>query len=131
MSVTGQESNDRAPGERVICPECGTANLAGDRFCAECGALLPIPAAGIDASSPTALAPDVRPERAESAAWLLGAPPPTVVAGGVLLLVLAAVLLAVGQLDRTGTIVMLSICAVPLGLIVIVIGAARAIAARR
>jgi hypothetical protein len=49
----------------------------------------------------------------------------------VLLLVLAVVLLAVGQLDRTGTIVMLSICAVPLGLIVIVIGLARAIAARR
>ena len=129
MSVTGQESNDRALGERVICPECGTANLAGDRFCAECGSLLPIPATGNDASSPTA--PDVRPERAESAAWLLGAPPLTVVAGGVLLLVLAVVLLVVGQLDRTGTIVMLSICAVPLGLIVIVIGLARAIVARR
>jgi hypothetical protein len=45
-----------------------------------------------------------------------------------LLLLLAAALLAIGQRDVTGTIVMLSFCAAPLGLLVLLIGIARYIA---
>jgi hypothetical protein len=45
--------------------------------------------------------------------------------GGLLLLLLAAALLVAGQRDDTGTIVMLSICTAPLGLMVLVIGIAR------
>jgi hypothetical protein len=45
-----------------------------------------------------------------------------------LLLLLAAALLAIGQRDDTGTIVMLSFCAAPLGLLVLLIGIARYIA---
>jgi hypothetical protein len=64
----------------------------------------------------------------ESAAWIFGARPAAVVGGGVLLLLLAAALLAIGQRDDTGTIVMLSFCAAPLGLLVLLIGIARYIA---
>ena len=64
----------------------------------------------------------------ENAAWIFGARPATVVGGGLLLLLLAAALLAIGQRDDTGTIVMLSFCAAPLGLLVLLIGIARYIA---
>src|SRR5829696_1506380 len=64
----------------------------------------------------------------ENAAWIFGARPAAVIGGGLLLLLLAAALLAVGQRDDTGTIVMLSFCAAPLGLLVLLIGIARYIA---
>ena len=64
----------------------------------------------------------------ENAAWIFGARPIAVVGGGLLLLLLAAALLAIGQRDVTGTIVMLSFCAAPLGLLVLLIGIARYIA---
>jgi hypothetical protein len=64
----------------------------------------------------------------ENAAWIIGARPTAVMVGGILLLVLAAALLIIGQRDETGTIVMLSICTAPLGLMVLVIGIARYIA---
>jgi hypothetical protein len=76
------------------------------------------------------LDPSQRPRDAdqESAAWIFGARPATVIGGGFLLLLLAAALLAIGQRDDTGTIVMLSFCAAPLGLLVLLIGIARYIA---
>jgi di/tricarboxylate transporter len=64
----------------------------------------------------------------ESAAWIFGARPAAVIGGGLLLLLLAAALLTIGQRDDTGTIVMLSFCAAPLGLLVLLIGIARYIA---
>ena len=64
----------------------------------------------------------------ENAAWIFGARPAAVIGGGLLLLLLAAALLAIGQRDDTGTIVMLSFCAAPLGLLVLLIGIARYIA---
>jgi hypothetical protein len=64
----------------------------------------------------------------ENAAWIFGARPAAVVGGGLLLLLLAVALLAIGQRDDTGTIVMLSFCAAPVGLLVLLIGIARYIA---
>jgi hypothetical protein len=134
--VTEREVDHRAEAETLVCSVCGSANRIGDRFCAECGALLPVvPAATESAAAlptPDPGTPDAprggRKTDQENAAWVLGARPMTVVAGGLLLLLLAATLLAVGQRDATGTIVMLSICTAPLGLIVLVIGIARYIA---
>ncbi len=121
--MTERETDDRAHGEDDLrCPACGTPNRGGDRFCANCGASLSPP----DRSP--AQAPDQGAPTQESAAWVLGARPVTVIGGGLLLLVLAVVLLAVGQRDRTGTIVMLSICTAPLGLLTLAIGVARYIA---
>jgi hypothetical protein len=34
----------------VFCTACGTENPTGSRFCAHCGAALPVPAAGVDAT---------------------------------------------------------------------------------
>jgi hypothetical protein len=77
-------------------------------------------------------APDASPSRKnpnrENAAWIFGARPAAVIGGGLLLLLLAAALLAIGQRDDTGTIVMLSFCAAPLGLLVLLIGIARYVA---
>jgi hypothetical protein len=126
--------------ETIVCTVCGMANLAGDRFCAECGALLPQQASPEDGDTPAVPLPG-QPEMSapdapqapgttekENAAWIFGARPATVVGGGLLLLLLAAALLAIGQRDDTGTIVMLSFCAAPLGLLVLLIGIARYIA---
>jgi hypothetical protein len=34
----------------VFCTACGTENPSGSHFCAHCGAALPVPAAGVDAT---------------------------------------------------------------------------------
>jgi hypothetical protein len=60
--------------------------------------------------------------------WVLGATPTTDIGGGILLLILAVILLFVGQLDNTGTIVMLSICVAPIALLVLLIGIVRVVA---
>jgi hypothetical protein len=128
--------------ETLVCGVCGTSNLAGDHYCAECGAPLPLQAPAEDGETPAApltLPTDVstldasqRPKTAdqENAAWIFGARPAAVVGGGVLLLLLAAALLAIGQRDDTGTIVMLAFCLAPLALLVTVIGIGRFVGRR-
>ena len=138
--MSEREMDELQRGEKtIVCTVCGTPNLAGDHYCAECGAPLPLdlqaspvdgemPAASVSLqtgmstshASRTSGSPDQ-----ENAAWIFGARPAAVVGGGLLLLLLAAALLAIGQRDATGTIVMLSFCAAPLGLLVLLIGIAR------
>lgn len=141
--VSEREMDERQRGEEaIVCTVCGTSNLAGDHYCAECGAPLPLPLQAPPADGETSAvplnlqtgvsAPDAsrspkNPDQ-ENAAWIFGARPAAVIGGGVLLLLLAAALLAIGQRDDTGTIVMLSFCAAPLGLLVLLIGTARYIA---
>jgi hypothetical protein len=105
------------------CAACGTLHDPGDRFCAHCGAALSAPAETLPGATPSA----ERPE--DGSAWVLGARPTAVIIGGIALLVLAVLLLAIGQRDDTGTIVMLSICTAPLGLLTLLIGIARYFAA--
>lgn len=145
--VTGSEPNDRSR-ERValVCAECETPYAAGDRFCAECGASLPEPPIREtplepedNAPAPHVVAPPAPssvagiaatpppPAKEESTLWLLSARPRAVILGGLLLLLLAVILLAIGQLDWTGTLVMLAICAAALGLFTIAIGILRLI----
>jgi hypothetical protein len=137
--VSELEMDERQRGEEtIVCTVCGTANLASDRYCAECGSPLPQRASPEDGETlagplQTGMpAPDASQApgttEKENAAWIFGARPATVVGGGLLLLLLAAALLAIGQRDDTGTIVMLSFCAAPLGLLVLLIGLARYIA---
>ena len=141
--VGERDMDERQRGEAtIVCTVCGTANLASDRYCAECGAPLPLhlqasPADGETPAVPLTSQAGISTSDAsrasgspdqETAAWIFGARPATVVGGGVLLLLLAATLLAIGQRDDTGTIVMLSFCAAPLGLLVLLIGIARYVA---
>ena len=123
--MSEQEPDHQAGEERALrCAACGTLYRAGDRFCAQCGASLPAPEQG----PPQSAQSEDAPQEAEQAAWVLGARPGAVIVGGIALLLLAVVLLAIGQRDDTGTIVMLSICTAPLGLLTLVIGIARYIA---
>jgi hypothetical protein len=139
--VSDPEMDDRQrERESLACGVCGTSNLAGDHYCAECGAPLPQQTPAAERESPAAppTLPDDEPTLdasrhprnadQENAAWIFGARPAAVIGGGLLLLLLAAALLAIGQRDDTGTIVMLSFCAAPLGLLVLLIGIARYIA---
>ena len=139
--MSEREMDERQHGqENVACTVCGTSNLAGDHYCAECGAPLPRQPGTVAGETPSVSqaleagvpVPDAsqghqNPDQ-ENAAWIFGARPAAVVGGGVLLLLLAAALLAIGQRDDTGTIVMLSFCAAPLGLLVLLIGIARYVA---
>lgn len=134
--MTERERDYRANAGTLVCPVCGTTNRTDDRFCAECGALLPAIPASTEAAAvrltPDAGTPDAprgtrKPDQ-ENTAWVLGAGPKMVMVGGLLLLLLAVALLTIGQRDDTGTIVMLSICTAPLGFMVLVIGIARYIA---
>ncbi len=130
MSEQGPE--DREPGDEVrACPVCGAPTTASDRYCAQCGAWLPanpdIPGSDDPGPRPSAApARSAAPPR-ESAPWIFGARPAAVIGGGLLLALLAVALLFIGQLDDTGTIVMLSICVAPLALLTIVIGIARTV----
>lgn len=121
-----QHAEDRdAAGVSRVCLVCGTRSRPGDRYCAECGALLPEAEPGV-IPIPLSVAP--LPAPSEEQTWLFGSRPVAVVGGGIVLLLLAAVLLAVGQLDATGTVVMLAICLTPLGLLTIAIGIGRQVA---
>jgi len=143
--VSDRERNGMGqPAARLNCPVCGHLYTAGDRFCAECGAALPPVTAQAPApeqpgtpwdvspaTPPLPLAATPAPEpvaESEGSFWVLGATPAAVMGGGILLLLLAVVLLFVGQLDNTGTIVMLSICVAPIALLVLLIGIVRAVA---
>lgn len=120
--MSEQEPDHQARDERTLnCAACGTPYRGGDRFCAQCGASLLAPEQG----SPHSAHSEDAPQEAEQPAWVLGARPATVIVGGIVLLLLAALLLAIGQRDDTGTIVMLSICTAPLGLLTLGIGIAR------
>lgn len=116
-----------------LCPECQAPYEPGDRFCSSCGTVLPAeaPASVISTASatttPTTITPAPRREEKESTFWVLSAAPGSVMLGGVLLIVLAVALLLVGQLDPTGTIVILSLMLAPLGLLVLAFGILRAV----
>ncbi len=121
--MSEREPDHQARDERALhCAACGTPYRGGDHFCAQCGASLSAPEQGPPQSAQSEDATQEQP------AWLLGARPVAVNVGGTALLVLAALLLAIGQRDDTGTIVMLSICTAPLGLLTLIIGIARYVA---
>ena len=47
------EMDDQQRGrETIVCSACGTANVAGDHYCAECGTPLPVPALAADRETP-------------------------------------------------------------------------------
>ena len=108
------------------CPTCQTPYQAGDHFCAQCGTDLTAPSSPAAPAGDPAIAADA-PSKQEQPIWLFAAPPRAVIGGGVLLLLLAAALLAIGQLDHTGTIVMASICLAPLALLTVAIGIVRGV----
>jgi hypothetical protein len=127
--VDEHEMDDRGPVTASnLCPSCGTPNRAGDRFCSQCGTRLPDAQPGEPRDilpPPPGSAPATTKDEEESRAWIFAARPAAVMGGGVLLLLLAAVLLLIGQREPTGTVVMLSFCLAPLGLLTIAIGLIR------
>jgi hypothetical protein len=131
--VSDDKPDETAPSAKApVCSACGTSATAGDRFCAQCGALLTGQESEVtndDASTDLRPpSPDPLLAARDTRAWIFGARPGSVISAGILLLLLGAALLLIGQRDDTGTIVMLSICIAPLALLTIAIGIARGIA---
>jgi hypothetical protein len=116
-----------------LCPECQAPYEPGDRFCSFCGTVLPAEtpqAAVVTSATPSttpAILPAPRQEDRETTFWVLSAAPGSVMLGGVFLMLIALVLLLVGQLEPTGTIVMLSFMLAPLGLLVLAFGVLRTV----
>jgi hypothetical protein len=46
-SVAERRASKHSGAEKLVCGQCGTEAVPGDRFCARCGAPLPAPAAGV------------------------------------------------------------------------------------
>jgi small-conductance mechanosensitive channel len=74
-----------------------------------------------------AIAVTPRQEDRETTFWVLSAAPASVMLGGIFLMLIALALLLLGQLEPTGTIVMLSFMLAPLGLLVLAFGVLRAV----
>lgn len=114
-----------------LCPGCQAPYEPGDRFCSSCGTVLPAETPQAVLTTPpaatTAVAPAPRQEDKETTFWVLSAAPSSVMLGGVFLMLIALALLLVGQLEPTGTIVMLSFMLAPLGLLVLAFGVLRAV----
>lgn len=114
-----------------LCPECQAPYEPGDRFCSSCGTVLPVetPQAIVTSTAPPAAAIAAAPRQndKETTFWVLSAAPGSVMLGGVVLMLIALALLLVGQLEPTGTIVMLSFMLAPLGLLVLAFGVLRAV----
>ena len=113
-----------------LCPECQAPYEPGDRFCSSCGTVLPAetPQVVTTTAAPTAaITKAPRQDDKETTFWVLSAAPSSVMLGGVVLMVIALALLLVGQLEPTGTIVMLSFMLAPLGLLVLALGVLRAV----
>jgi hypothetical protein len=115
-----------------LCPECQVPYEPGDRFCSSCGTVLPAETPQPVVSTPppadtTAISQAPRQEDTETTFWVLSAAPSSVMLGGVFLMLLALALLLIGQLEPTGTIVMLSFMLAPLGLLVLALGVLRAV----
>ncbi len=115
-----------------LCPECQAPYETGDRFCSSCGTVLPAetPQTVVATTAPavsSALVSTPRQDDKETTFWVLSAAPSSVMLGGVLLMLIALALLLVGQLEPTGTIVMLSFMLAPLGLLVLAFGVLRAV----
>lgn len=115
-----------------LCPECQAPYEPGDRFCSSCGTVLPAetPPTVVTAPAPAAtaaIAPAPRPEDRETTFWVLSAAPSSVMLGGIFLMLIALALLLVGQLEPTGTLVMISFMLAPLGLLVLAFGVLRAV----
>lgn len=128
-----RELDNRDLGTATLgCPDCGAPYVAVDRYCSECGAVLPLTGAPAQPfATAVATAPNAKsaPQpQGETTLWVFAAPPASVMFFGVLLLVLAVILLFVGQLEPTGTIVMLAFVLAPLGLLIIATGLVRRIA---
>lgn len=114
------------------CPECQEPYEPGDRFCSSCGAVLPAeaPQTMVTTAAPAAsaaVAPARKPDDKDTTFWVLSAAPSSVMLGGVFLMLIALALLLVGQLEPTGTLVMLSFMLAPLGLLVLAFGVLRAV----
>jgi hypothetical protein len=114
-----------------LCPGCQAPYESGDRFCSSCGTVLPAetPQAVVTSAATTdaAITPAPRQEDRETTFWVLSAAPSSVMLGGVFLMLIALALLLVGQLEPTGTIVMLSFMLAPLGLLVLAFGVLRTV----
>ncbi len=115
-----------------LCPECQAPYEPGDRFCSSCGTVLPAATPQVFATSAApvvspAIAVTPRQEDRETTFWVLSAAPASVMLGGIFLMLIALALLLLGQLEPTGTIVMLSFMLAPLGLLVLAFGVLRAV----
>ncbi|MFM9108405.1 MAG: hypothetical protein ACKOWF_17095 [Chloroflexota bacterium] len=102
--------------DAIRCAECGAVQQPSDRYCSQCGAAMPATAGTVAAV----------PEPARS--WFTATRASSMLGSALILLIGALLLMAIGQIDHTGTIVIISLLVLEAAAAMALLGIVRGVA---
>lgn len=100
--------------DAIHCATCGATLQPTDRYCSQCGSGIPLARAAVDSAPP-------EPSRS----WFTSTRASSMLGSALMLLAGALLLMAIGQIDHTGTIVIVSLLVLEAAAAMLLLGVAR------